>query len=159
MSLDIVPVVNGLILLGFIGWLARTITQTSRKERELNRKREENFSRMIERVRAVCLSVVETERTIMDHQKILDEKMDALARFVDDHSTNAILLQGQFFAQAKTDVDSSRREELRRLRELKTALERLMGVAMTSRQPPSPNDVLALENIEKRISELEAIFG
>lgn len=157
--LDYVPVLNALIILGFVGWLGRTITQNFKRERDLNRKREESFSRMIERVRAVCLSVVETERTITDHQKVLDEKMDALARFVDDHSTNAILLQGQFFAQAKADVDSSRREELRRLRELKIALERLMGVAMTSRQPSSPNDLLALENIEKRIKELEAIFG
>lgn len=157
--LDYVPVLNALIILGFVGWLGRTITQTSRIEREQNRKREENFSRMIENVRAAVLSVLETEGLVSNHQKALDNKMDALSRFVDAHSTHVTLLQGQFFALAKSDVDSSRREELRRLKELKVALERLMGVAMTSRQPPSPNDVLALENIKTRIEELEELLG
>lgn len=157
--LEYVPVLNALIILGFVGWLGRTITQTSRRERDLNRKREESFSRMIERVRVVCLSVVETERTIIDHQRALDDKMDALSRFVDAHSTNATLQQGQLSALAMSDVASARREELRRLKELKIALERLMGVAMTSRQPASPNDTLALEDINKRIEELEEILN
>lgn len=157
--LDYVPILNALIILGFVGWLGRTITQNSRRERDLNRKREENFSRMIQNTNAIGVSIVQTEKLILDHQKVLDDKMDALARFVDAHSTNITLQQGQLFALAKTDVESSRREELRRLKELKTALERLMGVAMTSRQPPSPNDVLALENIDNRINELEEILG
>lgn len=121
--------------------------------------------KMLEKTKQVSSRALIANKIYMDAQKDVDDllkkfdyKIDALARLVDAHSTKVAFQQNEFFALAKSDVDSARREELRRLKELKVALERLMGVAMTSRQPPSPNDVLALENIEKRIDELEEIL-
>lgn len=124
------------------------------------------FIKMLEKTNQISSRALAATRIYMEAQKDVDDllgkfdiKMDALARFVDSHSTNVAFQQEHFSALAKSDVDSARREELRRLKELKVALERLMGVAMTSRQPPSPNDVLALENIESRIEELESLLG
>jgi hypothetical protein len=95
---------------------------------------------------------------VVDHQNVLDDKMDALAEFVDRHSTNVAFQQEQFYTLTKADMLAARREELLRTKELKVALERLMGVALTSRQPAAPNDLLALENLTKRIEELESIL-
>jgi hypothetical protein len=102
--------------------------------------------------------VLDLTQHIIDHQERLDNKMDALANLVDKHSTSVTFQQSQFDALARADVLAARREELLRAKELKVALERLMGVAMTSRQPSSPNDVIALENLDNRIEELERII-
>ena len=127
---------------------------------------DDNIIRLIEKTNVALDKSLDATQIYIDSQadfyklfNKLDDKMDALARFVDDHSTKVNFQQELFSGLAKFDVDSARREELRRLKELKVALERLMGVALTSRQPSSPNDVLALENIEKRINELETILG
>jgi hypothetical protein len=94
----------------------------------------------------------------MAHQDDLEDKMNSLTNFVDKHNTYVIFQQTQFDALAKADLLAARREELIRTKELKVALERLTGVAMTSRQPPAPNDVLALEFLDRRIAELEKIL-
>lgn len=113
---------------------------------------------LVKEANVATSAVFDTTELITDHQKALDDKMDALAAFVDAHSTNAAFQQEQFNVLVKADMLSARREELRRTKELKIALERLMGVALTSRQPPAPNDVLALENLTTRIEELESIL-
>jgi hypothetical protein len=120
---------------------------------------------MIAKTNRIATRALDTAQVYIDSQKNvdkiflrLDDKMDALSRFVDTHSTRVAFQQEQFDALAKADVSSARREELLRCKELKIALERLMGVALTSRQPPSPNDILALENLTKRIKELEDIL-
>lgn len=107
----------------------------------------------------IASKVFDLTQRIIDHQKSLDDKMDALAELVDKHSTSVAFQQAQFDALARADVLAARREELLRAKELKVALERLMGVAMTSRQPSSPNDVIALENLDNRIEELERIIN
>lgn len=103
-------------------------------------------------------AILDATQRIVNHQNALDAKMDALAECVDKHSANVTLQQEQFNTLARVDMLSARREELLRTKELKVALERLMGVALTSRQPPAPNDVLALENLTRRIKELETIL-
>jgi hypothetical protein len=115
--------------------------------------------KMMAKTIAATSSVLDATQLITDRQKLLDNNMNALATLVDDHSTSVTLQQEQFDTLAKADVLSARREELLRTKELKVALERLMGVALTSRQPPAPNDVLALENLTRRIDELESILG
>lgn len=112
---------------------------------------------MVKETNAVTSRLLKATKLLADHQKTLDDKMNALSTFVDAHSTNAIFQQEQFSSLMKADMLAARREELRRITELKIALERLMGVALTSRQPASPNDVLALENINNRIKELESL--
>lgn len=113
----------------------------------------------IRKTSAITSNVIDVTQNIIDCQKILDNKMDALADLVDKHSTSVTFQQAQFDALARVDVLAARREELLRSKELKVALERLMGVAMTSRQPSSPNDVIALENLNNRIEELERIIN
>lgn len=95
---------------------------------------------------------------ILDSTQRIIDCQNALAKLVDKHSTSVTFREEQFNALARADVLAARREELLRTKELKIALERLMGVALTSRQPPAPNDVLALENLERRIEELEKIL-
>lgn len=121
--------------------------------------------RMIEKTNLSSSRSLTASQTYINSQKDIDKllmklnvNMNALAKLVDDHSKSVAHQREQFYNLAKSDMLSARREELRRLKELKIALERLTGVALTSRQPASPNDVLALENIEKRIEELEEIL-
>ena len=114
---------------------------------------------MIKETNVVASKTHNAIERIFDHQNTLDEKMDALGEFVDRHSTNVAFQNEQFNALAKADMLAARREELLRTKELKVALERLMGVAFTSKQPPAPNDVVAIENLTKRIAELETILN
>jgi len=159
MFLDLVPIINAFIILASVFWLGRTISKIIRREREYRKVREERVDEMIEKINTAASKTFDSAQRIYDHQKILDDKMDALAVFVDSHSTNVAFQQEQFNMLAKADVLSARREELLRCKELKVALERLTGVALTSRQPPSPNDVVAIENLTKRIEELELILS
>lgn len=124
----------------------------------------QNFEEDRESIKAVVKNtdflsrrVFDFSRNIIRQQQYLDSKMDALAALVDQHSTSVRFTQEQFNALVRADVLSARREELRRLKELKVVLERVMSSAMISRQPPSSNDVIALENITNRIEELEKI--
>jgi hypothetical protein len=113
---------------------------------------------MVKKTESITSRVLDVMQRVVDHQNVLDDKMDALAEFVDRHSTNVAFQQEQFYTLTKADMLAARREELLRTKELKVALERLMGVALTSRQPAAPNDLLALENLTKRIEELESIL-
>lgn len=122
--------------------------------------------KMIEKTNFISSRALTATQIYIDSQRDIDKllrefdvKIDDLSKFVNEHTTGVVRQLEQFSSVAKSDMLSARREELRRLKELKVALERLMGVALTSRQPPAPNDILALENIEKRIEELEKIFG
>lgn len=121
-------------------------------------KHQEIIEAGIKKTNATASSVIDITQRLIDHQESLDNKMDALAELVYKHSTSVAFQQAQFDALARADVLAARREELLRAKELKVALERLMGVAMTSRQPSSPNDVIALENLDNRIEELERII-
>jgi len=121
--------------------------------------------KMVEETNLIASRALDTSQIYIDSQRDVDktfskfdDKIEALVLFVDEHSTRVAFQQEQFSALAKADVIAARREELRRCKELKIALERLMGVALTSRQPPAPNDIVALENLTQRIGELEDIL-
>lgn len=117
-----------------------------------------NQNYVIRQTERIARQTTEMSQRILDCQSALNEKMDAFSQFVDERATVIGWEHEQFRALAKADMLSARREELLRTKELKVALERLMGVAMTSRQPPAPNDVLALERLTSRIEELETIL-
>lgn len=96
---------------------------------------------------------------IIDCQEALDKTVQELTKLVDTQNKSLHGHLTRFNLMVQSDMLSARRDELIRTKELKVALERLMGVALTSRQPASPNDVLALENINNRITELENILN
>jgi len=131
------------------------ISLTLKKNRNLDRVKQDQVTAQVVQL---AQETVKISQHISSLQTILDEKMNALSNFVDAHSTTVALQQKQFNALARSDMLSARREELLRTKELKVALERLMGVALTSRQPPASNDVLAIENLTNRIEELESIL-
>lgn len=121
---------------------------------------------VVEKTDGTLLKVLDATELVLNYQDVfdrkmleLDKKMDALSRFVDTRNTYVTFQQNEFNALARADMLAARREELLRTKELKVALERLMGVALTSRQPASPNDVLAIENLTKRIEELEGMLN
>ena len=151
MFLDLIPVLNTFIILASVLLLGRAISKNFRNEREFGKAREDRFAEMIEESNTVLVKIFEIETLLIDHQTAIVEMIVDLNKFVNNQQEN-------FNALAKTDMLMARREELLRCKELKVALERLMGVALTSRQPPAPNDVLALENLTQRIDELEAIL-
>lgn len=119
---------------------------------------DDRVMQMVDKTNVAALAVLDVTQLLVDHQNILNDKMNALSMFVDKHSNNVVMQQKFFDALAKADVLAARREELLRTKELKIALERLMGIALTSRQPPASNDILALENLTRRIGELESIL-
>lgn len=159
MILDLIPVLNAFIILGSVLLLGRALSNHFRSEQEYNRTREARFTEMVKEVNEVASEVHDATLFIIDYQKSFDDNMNTFAKFVDAHSKNVTLQQNHFNALAKNDMLAARREELLRTKELKIALERLMGVAFTSKQPPSPNDVLAIENLTKRIEELEELLN
>lgn len=112
----------------------------------------------VEKTNAVIADVLTVTQRLLTYQNTLDDKLDVFATFVDKYSVDVTLQQEQFESLVRADMLAARREELLRTKELKIALERLMGVALTSRQPPASNDVLALENLTRRIEELESIL-
>lgn len=110
------------------------------------------------KVEQLAREFIKATQLIIKYQNELDEKSDEVAKLFNQQSSIVLSHLELFDSEAKSDMLAARREELRRTKELKIALERLMGVALTSRQPASPNDVLALENINNRIAELEKIL-
>lgn len=151
MFLDLIPVLNVFIILAAMLLLGRTISKNFRSEREYSKAREDRFAEMIEESNVVLVKIFEIETLLIDHQTAIVEMIVDLNKFVNDQKEN-------FNTLAKIDMFMARREELLRTKELKVALERLMGVALTSRQPPAPNDVLALKNLTQRIDDLEEIL-
>lgn len=144
----VVVVIVSHVLLGYVIRDNETILMSEKAEMLLK----------LEKMNVAISGVLDATHAVAELQNTLDDKMDAFATLVDQHSTNVSLQQEHFEDLAKADVLVARREELHRTKELKVALERLMGVALTSRQPPAPNDVIALENLTKRIAELESIL-
>lgn len=122
---------------------------------DLNQERDDHLKRIIHDFNDVASSLLDTAQLMIGNQSTLNHKMNALTTFIDERNSYVTFQQEQFQELAKADMLSARREELLRCKELKVALERLMGVAMTSRQPPAPNDVIAMENLTNRIKELE----
>jgi hypothetical protein len=115
--------------------------------------------RVTARVDKLSRETMEAIQAVVKYQTALDDAMSDLLRFIGAQKTYAHFQQEQFNTLAKSDMLAARREELLRTKELKVALERLMGVALTSRQPAAPNDILAMENLTSRIENLETILG
>lgn len=138
--------------------LERLIIRNFERDREFIQERDNQLKQIIKDFSDISESLLDTAQLLVGNQNILNSKMSALTTFMDDRNGYVTFQQEQFDTLAKADMLAARREELLRTKELKVALERLMGVAMTSRQPPAPNDVLAIENLTNRIKELEAIL-
>lgn len=138
--------------------LDKLIVRSFLKYEDLNQERDKHLKQIIHDFNDVASSLLDTAQLMIGNQNTLNHKMNALTTFIDERNSYVIFQQEQFQELAKADMLTARREELLRCKELKAALERLMGVAMTSRQPPAPNDVIALENLENRIKELESII-
>lgn len=134
----------GIVSLGVNNGNANIINENLRKNRELDQERYDLLEQIVKKIE--------------EESQLVDIKIDALSRFVDERNTYVTFQQEQFNSLAKTDMLAARREELFRTKELKIALERLMGVAFISKQPAASQDVLALENVTKRIRELEVIL-
>ncbi len=122
-----------------------------KKNRENDQLRQDKFDNLVrDFLKAITL--------INNAQEDLDNKMNAFSAFVDEQNTYVTFQQNEFNALAKADMLASRRNELILAKRFKVALERLMGSAMYSRQPAASQDILELENLDKRISELEYIL-
>lgn len=149
--LIIVAVVSIWILSRILRQIFGFILESTRKDRELNNKRDSYHKEVLEKIKLTLIVVNET-------QKALDEKMDALSRFIDERNTYVTYQQEHFDAFAKSDMLSARRDELVQVNNLKVALERIMSMTTMSRQSPAAIDVLALESVTSRIKELENIL-
>jgi hypothetical protein len=127
-----------------------------KKNSELDRVRQD---RVTTRIEQLARQTVDAAKVIVNHQASLNKDVEDLRKHIDERAIFIALQQELFETLAKSDVIAARRDELLRTKELKVALERLMGVALTSRQPAAPNDIVALENLTIRIKELETILG
>lgn len=156
MFLDVITlVIIGLIVvLSFL--LVWYISSTLQKNRDVDRVRQD---RVVTRVEQVSRELSEVSRLIVKCQSDINKEIETFSHHINLWHSFVTTQYENFTTQAKFDMLSARREELLRTKELKVALERLMGIAMTSRQPAAPNDVLALENLTNRIQELEIILG
>ncbi len=135
--------------------LARYFSTNLQKSRDLDRVRQD---RVAARIELLAKETIEAGRTISISQSDLTKELESFWKHVDEENAFLKSEYQNFNKLAKSDMMFARREELLRSKELKIALERLMGIALTSRQPASPNDILALENLNNRISELEMIL-
>jgi hypothetical protein len=158
MSVEYISLLILVFIVGLLIGLAYYIVITVREDRGASRVREEQLILMLENVESIALDVGKAQSDVSDFQNSLNNKLNALTSFIDERNSYVTFQQEQFNALAKSDMLAARREELLRTKELKVALERLMGVALTSRQPASSNDILAIENLTRRIEELEQIL-
>lgn len=147
----IIVVVSMWVLSRIIWQIFKINLENSKRDREFNSRRDHFFNDVLEKFKLALNDVNETQET-------LDEKMDALSRFIDERNTYVANQQEQFLAFAKSDMLSARRDELIQINQLKVALERIMSMTTMSRQAPAAIDVLALESVTNRIKELEAIL-
>ena len=159
MSLEIITLLVLVLVVVLLVLLARFISSNLQKDRELSRARDERTFKLVREAWGMILRIEETAQVITKTQDYLDEKVDKLARIIEEHNTTVNEHLGAFTALAKSEMLATRRNELVMATELKVALERIMGVALTSRQPVAPNDVIAMENLTKRITDLETILG
>ena len=127
---------------------ARVIVSHMKKDRELSRVRDERLNKIVKQVQTISQQVTIT-------QSALNDKMNALSHYVDERNTYVTFQQEQFKILAKSDMLSARRDELMCLKELKTALERIMSMTTMSRQAPAVIDLFAIEKVTDRIKELE----
>lgn len=144
----LVWVVVAILLIKFISYASSEL----RKNKELLEFRANQVNEAIARAEHLSTLVVESENLIIEHQLALVDKMNKNNEFVASHLETIKQL-------AKSDLIASRRNELARTRELKATLERLVGVSTMSRQPPSPNDIVAIDSLTNRIEELELILA
>lgn len=138
--------------------LTRLIWSNTRKDRELLRLRDEKALQLTRRVEQVALQAIKTEQFIMEHHLLLDAKIDEVTRFIETHNNSVNSHLRTFDLFLKSDMVAARRDELTRSKELKVALERLVGVSTLSRQAPSVNDMLAIDSLTRRIKDLEEIL-
>ena len=146
-----------LVIVSYI-MLDRRMVSNARKDRELSRVREERLVKVFNRVEVIAERATKLEQLVLNQQVALNEKMDALSKFIDERNTYVTFQQNQFEALAKSDMLASRRDELIRTKELKVALERIISMTTMSRQEPAAIDQLAIESLANRIEELETIL-
>lgn len=144
-----------LILIIILFWINNSNTNYMYSNVKRSREDEKAGQDKIDRLTRDFLKAI---ALINECQNNLDQKMSALGDFVDNRNQYVTFQQEQFRALVEADMLSARRSELILAKELKVALERLMSSAMVSRQPAASQDVLALENLAKRIDELENIL-
>lgn len=91
-------------------------------------------------------------------KEVQSTQADLIAR-VTDLRTFVEKNQSTFDNFAMSDLRESRYNELRRLNEFKMLYDRFMLITTSSRQVPSTEDILAIESINRRISELTQILN
>ena len=159
MFLNIITLVILVLVIVSYLLLDRLIVSNARKDRELSRVREDRLVKIFKRVEVVAERSTKLEQLVLNQQIALNDKMDALSRFIDERNTYVTFQQNQFEALAKSDMLAARRDELIRTKELKVALERIISMTTMSRQEPAAIDQLAIESVANRIAELEDILG
>lgn len=150
-GLLIVIIINFCIMFWANNENTKLIYRNLKKNREFDQVKQAQ-------VENLAKETLKSNQLLVNNQIALDKKLDALSIWMDKRNTYVTFQQEQFISLAKSDMLAARRDELLRTKELKVALERLMGVALTSRQPASPNDILAIENLTNRIEELEDVL-
>jgi len=138
--------------------LTRYISKNLRKDRELSRVRDERALQVFKRVQVIAEQAVQTQQLVIDHQTVLDEKLDEVTKTIYEYNTFVNLQLQKLRDLVYSDINIARQNELTRTRELKVALERLGAATTMSRQPVPTTDMLALESATNRIKELETIL-
>ena len=134
------------------------LLETLRRFSLVNQSRDARFDQaLVDVKRAISQAGVYEER-IVEQQIILARMIEQLTSLLEEKSEYIATQQEQFTTLAKSDLLVARQNELMRAVELKTALERFVRIATSSRQAPATIDVLALESVNRRIDELRKIL-
>jgi len=142
-------------LLTLILLIAWYIPWTLRNDRKLDVIRQDHINKLLEESINKTLA---SAQLVIDRQTLLDDKINAAVRLIDRHSTSVNDQMRIIHSLVMSDMLSARRSELILAKDAKVSLERVIAVTTMARQPPAVRDVMALDTINNRIEELEAII-
>lgn len=156
MFLDSIAVVILILVIVFPFLLAWYISSILRKNRDLDRVRQDRVTTRIEKLARQTTEAIDS---IRNSQIALNANLDNAAKIILHHSRFIDSQIKKLNELAESDILAARRDELIRTKEAKRALERLMTITTMSRQNPETVDILAIESATNRIEELEAILS
>jgi len=156
MFLDSIAVVILILVIVFPFLLAWYISSILRKNRDLDRVRQDRVTTRIEKLARQTTEAIDS---IRNSQIALNANLDNAAKIISHHSRFIDSQIKKLNELTESDILAARRDELIRTKEAKRALERLMTITTMSRQNPETVDILAIESATNRIEELEAILS
>jgi hypothetical protein len=158
MVIDLLTLVFCLLFPVSLERLRRQHINEAEKTKELDQLRNAQLKKYIAENKVLTSMVLESTQQNCDAHTELTKLIVKYELLLKEQSAYLSEKLTEVKDLAVSDMMVARRNELSRLYELKSVLERMISITTISRQIPATVDVLTLESVNKRIEELGAIL-